>query len=183
MKQELLSAKIELPEKVSCNYKDYILTIKGPKGEIKRKIFHPRLNIAIDNSSVVFSFKNATKREKKIIYSYVAHLKNMVKGVTRGHIYKLKICSGHFPMTVTYKNNVFEVKNFFGETIPRRVMINCDAKISINGNEIVVESISKEEAGQVAATIEQLTRRTGFDRRRFQDGIYIIEKDGKKIEE
>lgn len=183
MKQELLSATIELPEKVSGSYNNYLLTVKGPKGEVKRKIMHPTMDVAIDNKSITFSFKKATKREKKVIFSYVAHLKNCIKGVTQGHNYKLKICSGHFPMTVTYKNNVFEVKNFFGETIPRKAIIKSDAKITINGNEIEVESISKEEAGQVAATIEQLTRRTGFDRRRFQDGIYIVEKDGKRIEE
>jgi ribosomal protein L6P/L9E len=31
---------------------------------------------------------------------------------------------------------------------------------------------------QVSADIENLVRRTDYDRRVFQDGIYITEKDG-----
>ena len=50
----------------------------------------------------------------------------------------------------------------------------------MEGNLIYVESCDKELAGQVAADIEQTTRRPGFDRRIFQDGIYIIEKAVQK---
>ena len=53
--------------------------------------------------------------------------------------------------------------------------------MKINAPEIVVEGINKELTSQTAASIEQMTRRPGFDKRIFQDGIYITEKDGKKI--
>ena len=54
--------------------------------------------------------------------------------------------------------------------------------VKVEGSEIIIESTNKELAGQAAADIEQLTRITNKDRRIFQDGIYITEKDGKKIE-
>ena len=54
-------------------------------------------------------------------------------------------------------------------------------KLKVNKEEIVVSGIDKEKVSQAAASIETLTRRQGFDRRRFQDGIYIISKDGKKL--
>jgi large subunit ribosomal protein L6 len=182
MKKTIISAKVDLPDKISASYVRYILTLKGPKGELHRKVFHPLMHVKIENGAVVFGFDRATKREKTSLYCYVAHLKNMIIGVTEGYTYKMKICSGHFPMTVTYKNSVFEVKNFFGETVPRKVTIPGDVKITIAGNDITIESIDKEVAGQTAATIEQLTRRNGFDRRIFQDGIYIVEKAGKPVE-
>ncbi len=53
--------------------------------------------------------------------------------------------------------------------------------IKVEGDMINVESIDKGLAGQTAADIEQLTRRTNYDTRIFQDGIYIINKDGKEI--
>ena len=54
--------------------------------------------------------------------------------------------------------------------------------MKLNGEMISVTGINKEIVSQAAADIEQLTRRVGFDRRIFQDGIYIVEKDGKVIE-
>jgi large subunit ribosomal protein L6 len=44
-----------------------------------------------------------------------------------------------------------------------------------------VEGIDKELTSQTAALIEKLTRRPGFDKRIFQDGIFMIEKDGKPL--
>ena len=41
--------------------------------------------------------------------------------------------------------------------------------------------MNKERTGRIASNIEQAVRITGKDRRRFQDGIFIIEKAGKKL--
>jgi len=53
--------------------------------------------------------------------------------------------------------------------------------VTVDGHFIIVESVNKENAGQTAASIEKLTRRAAFDKRVFQDGIFIIEKDGKPV--
>ena len=59
--------------------------------------------------------------------------------------------------------------------------IRAGVKVTIAGTDITVESHNKEWAGSQASAIELLTRRPGFDTRVFQDGIYITEKDGKKV--
>src|SRR3989344_1644060 len=78
----------------------------------------------------------------------------------------------------TYKA---QIKNVLGEKIPRKVNLMPGAAVKVDGSTITVESPDIEKAGQVAADIEQATRRPGFDRRIFQDGIYIIEKEGEQI--
>ena len=172
---------LEIPDKIIVSYHANVFTVKGPKGEVSKRILTPNVRCAIEGKHVSFTAAKATKREKKIVFTTKAHIKNLFDGVTRGHIYKLKICSGHFPMNVSVKNNLFEVKNFFGEAVPRKIQIPADVTVKVNAPEIVVEGIDLDKTAQAAASIEQLVRRPGFDLNRFQDGIYITEKDGKLI--
>ncbi len=181
METKYFETTIEIPEKCSVDIKNRLITVKGPKGEVTKEIKTKLLRFENNNNKItIFSTQNR-KESKKLVSTFVAIIKNMLKGVTEGHVYKLKICSGHFPMSVSVKNNVLEIKNFIGESKPRTLKLNENVTVKVNGQEITVEGINKELVGQTAASIEQKTRRPNFDRRIFQDGIYIIEKDGKKI--
>ena len=180
-KKQNLKVEVALPERVSASVSGNVLTIKGPKGEVKREIKQKNVSVKVDGQKIIFETKRFTKRDKKMTYSLIAHAKNMIKGTTQTHIYTLKICAGHFPMTVTVTDNKLSVKNFLGEKIPRVLPLKEGAAVKVDGQLIHVTSTSKELAGQVSADIEQLTRRPGFDSRIFQDGIYITIKDGKEL--
>jgi large subunit ribosomal protein L6 len=84
-------------------------------------------------------------------------------------------------MKVTYKNNLLEVKNYMGETVPRTLKIKPGVEVVVKEPEITVTSPDRELAAQTAAAIEQVARRSAFDRRIFQDGIYITVKDSKVL--
>jgi large subunit ribosomal protein L6 len=172
---------VELPEKVTATVTDGTITVKGPQGELSRSFRDPRIAVTIEGGEVKFSVALFTKREKTQLGTFVAHLENMLKGVTEGHEYALKICSGHFPMSVAFTNNQLIVKNFLGEKVPRALPVSTQTKVTVEGDRITVKSINKELCAQTAASMEQLTRRTSFDKRIFQDGIYIVNKDGKEI--
>ncbi len=60
-----------------------------------------------------------------------------------------------------------------------RIMPN--SKVEIKGTDITVTSNDIEMAGQTAANLEKATKVKGRDRRIFQDGIFITEKNGRKI--
>ena len=180
MKQDLRE-ELEIPEATNIRIEKGVFLVKGEKGELQKTIHNPKISSRIIGNQVVFESKRATQREKKLIKTYLAHLKNMILGVSKGHSYKLKICSGHFPMSVSVKGDVFEIKNFIGETVPRTITIPQGVSVKVEGQFIVVEGINKDLASQTAALIEKLTRRPGYDKRVFQDGIFIIEKDGKPI--
>ena len=183
MKQDM-NIEVELPEGVTAKLTDQKsneVELSGSKGSISRSV--PRKNVKVDVSGNKISIKSksATKREKKIVFTYRAHLKNAIKGVSAGFEYKLKICSGHFPMSVGVKGNTLEIKNFIGEKVPRVLKLKQGADVKIDGEIITVTGTDKEIVSTVASDIELLTRRPGFDHRIFQDGIYIIEKDCKQI--
>lgn len=177
--KEDLTREIVLEKGISATLVNDVLKVKGPKGEVERGFVHPRVKIALDGNKVTLKAVKGTKREKTMIGSFEAHIVNMVKGVTEPHIYVLKICSGHFPMTVTVSGQELSIKNFLGEAVPRKVELIKGVDVKVNGVEITVSSVDKEAAGLVAARIENVCRITNRDRRIFQDGCYMIKKAGR----
>jgi large subunit ribosomal protein L6 len=84
-------------------------------------------------------------------------------------------------MNVAVQGNQVIIKNFIGEKVPRVLDLLPGVKVSVDGTTVNVEGVDKELASQTAASIEQLTRRPGYDNRIFQDGVYIVNKDGKEV--
>ncbi len=168
--------KVGIPEGVKVEIVNGTVKVKGPKGENERTFTYKNVKIQVDNGNVVISAKKPTKREKTMIGTFKAHIKNLIKGVAEGYTYKLKICSTHFPITVNVEGREVVIKNFLGEKIPRRCKIPEDVAVKVEGSTITIESVDIEKAGKAASIIEQTTRITNRDRRVFQDGIYITEK-------
>ncbi len=173
--------KIEIPEGTNITLDETSILVKGPKGEVERRSFYPGLKISKDDSNLSFEIKNASKREKMMMKTLEAHVKNMIKGVNEEFVYKLKICSGHFPMTVNQEGNKIIIKNFLGEREPRVSKILENVTVKIEKDIVELTSYNKEAVGQTAANLESATKIKNRDRRRFQDGIFIIEKSGIKI--
>ena len=174
--------KISIPENVQVDIDARTVKVTGPLGENSLTIKNAVIGIKKEGNSVIlFSKGDFTKREKRLINTNVAHIKNMLQGTLKAYEYRLKICSGHFPMNVSLDKGGIIVKNFLGEKIARKARIVEGSNVTIKGDEIVVTSVNKEVAGQTAANIEQCTRITDKDRRVFQDGIYIVHKGGKSV--
>lgn len=180
VKKDLVET-VEMPEGVKVSKEKNSLVIVGKKGTVTRVFDNPKVQIEVSGNEVKIISNKATKQEKTIMKTFKAHLKNLFKGCSEGYVYKLKICSGHFPINVTVSNSLMQIKNYLGEKVPREVRIKAGAKVTVEGSMITVEAVDKEVAGQVSADIELATRRPGFDRRIFQDGIYIVDKAGQVI--
>ena len=180
MKTEIFQ-KIEIPEEVQVEIKEGVLTVKGPSGENQRKFDDYNLEFKKQGDLLIIGNKKSTKKEKKRINSISSHIRNMIKGVIEKFEYKVKICSSHFPMSVSIDNKKVIIKNFLGEKIPRKVDLPEGAEIEIKGDIITIKSVDKELAGQAAANLESATKITNRDRRIFQDGLYIISKNRREI--
>lgn len=175
------SEEVVLPSGVTATISGRVLALKGPKGETSKEIKGPGVAIAVESGRIVLETGRDGKREKKLLGSLRAHVVNMAVGVTEGHAYKLRICFTHFPITAAVSGRKFIVKNFLGEKTPRQLELPEDVKVKVEGADITMESASRESVGQAAASIEQLTRRTNYDKRVFADGIYITMKDGRDV--
>ncbi len=181
--KKIIKESIVLPDGVTAAAKDGVVDVKGPKTELSRNLLHRRIAVTVEDGKIMVAAKTAapTRKDKMDAGTIASHLRNMVLGVTEGFSYKLKICSGHFPMNVSVANGQLVIKNFIGEKVPRTLAIKKGAEVKVEGETITVASADKEIAGMVVSDIEKLTRRPGFDNRVFQDGIYLIEKAGKQV--
>jgi len=177
MKKQI-KLEIEIPEGIDVEVKGSKIEISKGDAKLSRNL---QKKVDKRENKIIIEEKLAGKRERKIMGTIRAHIKNMIKGLEEPYEYKLKICSVHFPMNVSIENKKLIVKNFLGETKPRELKLRDNVEVNINGDVIEVKSIDKELAGQTAADIEKTTRINNKDRRIFQDGIYITEKPGRKI--
>jgi len=174
--------KIEIPieESVTANYENGLLTVTKGGVSNSKHLDHPMVKFIILKDKIVLEAEGESRRQKKILNTYRAHIKNLIKGLHEPFVYKLKICYSHFPMDVSVSGDEVLIKNFLGEKKARKAKIVAGAKVEINGDIITVTSSNKEIAGQTASNLELATRLRKRDRRRFQDGIFITLKAGKE---
>ena len=172
--------EIEIPEGITAEIKDKEIIIKKADKELKKKL-DQRVSYKIKDNKITLEVKKSTKKERKIFGTMKAHINNMILGLTTGFTYKLEIANVHFPMTVSHdkENSQLVIKNFLGEKKNRNIKLVEGIEIKIDKQEIRVQSIDIEKAGQCAANIEKGTKVKNKDRRIFQDGIFIVEKPGR----
>lgn len=84
--------EVLIDEGVEIKQEGNTLIFKGPKGENKRELFSPSVTLTMKEGKIKLVPKNkGTKRDWKMIKTFSAHIKNLMKGVKEGHVYKLKI--------------------------------------------------------------------------------------------
>ena len=170
---------VTIPEGVTASIsEDGVVTIQGPKGTLPREFTSTFIQLFQEGSGLIARVDMPRRKQRALAGTWNAHLNNMVKGVTEGFTYTLKAVYSHFPMTLAVKGNVFVVNNYFGEKVPRNadILSGVEVKVS-NKTEVAVSGMDKELVGQTAANIEKCATVKNRDRRVFQDGIYLINKE------
>lgn len=172
-----LVREVDVPEGVSVAVDGMTVTVTGPLGTLKRSFNNRGIAIELEGNKVIVRALSHKRRAKANAGTVEAHIRNMINGVQKEWVYRLRVVYSHFPIKVALKGNVVEILNFLGAKTPRYARVAPDVKVEVNGQDLIVRSIDKEAAGQVAANLELATKLgPDFDPRKFQDGIYIVEK-------
>jgi|TARA_B100001540_G_scaffold167084_1_gene147820 large subunit ribosomal protein L6 len=167
---------VSIPEGVSVDSSSSNVKVSGPRGELSRNFEHTLIKFEQDENVLKIIGNNLRKKEKALIGTWNAHLKNMIQGVDKGFLYEMKIIFAHFPMKVAVKGNIVAIDNFLGEKASRSSAIVGDVKVNVKGDAVTIEGNNIEEVGQTAGNLERATVVKGRDTRVFQDGIYMISK-------
>lgn len=173
----MYSKEFEIPSGVDAQIAGGRIKLKGPKGEVERKLELTKdIKIEKVDGKIKISSENERRQVKSLIGTNIAHIRNSVEGVTRGFVYKLKVVYSHFPITVKVEGGKVFIQNFLGERVPRVANIVGKTDVKVDGTDITVTGINLDEVSQTAGNIELTARITGYDKKVFQDGCYIVSK-------
>lgn len=173
---QAIEKEVSIPRGVQVEVQNAVVRVKGPRGTLERDFWYPDIEIRVESDKVHINTKTSKKTQKSIVGTHASHIDNMIRGVTEGFQYRLKIVYSHFPIQVKVRGEIIAIENFLGERKARTARIIGASSVAVQGDELIVEGINKEHVGQTAANIEQATRIKRRDPRVFQDGIYCIEK-------
>lgn len=165
--------EVKIMEGVETSIEGNMLRVKGPKGELVRTF---DINIVKEEDRIKISVLNPKKKEAAKVKTVASHIRNMMKGVKEGFTYKMKIVYVHFPISVKVDEGKVIIQNFLGERKHREAKIVGETKVTVKGDDIILEGINIEDVGQTAANIQQATKIKRKDLRKFIDGIYVYEK-------
>jgi large subunit ribosomal protein L9e len=154
--------------------------VTGPRGTLERNFSFIPLEITRAKNQLSVTVWFGGHKHLACIRTICAHIKNMIKGVTKGFEFKMRSAYAHFPinLSIVDAKKTIEIRNFVGEKIVRRVPMLNGVTIDVTDqkDEIVLRGADLQNVSQSAATIQNLTKVKNKDIRKFLDGIYVSER-------
>jgi large subunit ribosomal protein L6 len=176
--EQKITAEVEAPASVTIRKDSNFIEVKGKLGKVKKDFTKLPATVTVEGNRITIKPYGTRKRDLAVTNTARSVITGMIKGVEKGYTYKLKIIFAHFPISVKVKDKEVHIENFFGERSARISPIIGEAtKVSVVGEDVVIQGPSLEDVSQTAANIELSTKTKGKDQRVFLDGLYIYSKE------
>lgn len=168
---------VEIPSGVEVKLVENSITVKGPKGELKR-VLHPKMTIRQDGKTIVVE-RGSDHRDDRSLHGLTRTLiSNMVDGVTKGFDRVLEINGVGYKAEV--KGNILLLNMGYSHPVnfelPKGVTAVVDKMTTIK-----LTSIDKELVGQVAANVRSVRKPEPYKGKGIKYAEEtILRKEGKK---
>ncbi len=144
---------IQIPKGVTIDLKNDLLSIKGPKGDLQRKI-HPKISLQMDDGQILISVEDGDRETRALHGLYGALIANMVTGVSEGFERVLEIVGIGYRAELSGGVATFHLG--YSHPITYELPKGVDAKIE--KTKITLTSIDKEALGMTAAKIRSFRK-------------------------
>ena len=166
---------ISIPAGVTVEEADGIVTVKGPKGELKQNLLKD-ITMTIEGTDIKLERKN--ENAKAMHGTMNALINNMIIGVTKGYEKGLEI------LGVGYRFNVQGKKLVISAVYSHPVNLEIPEGITVeapSNTEITVKGIDKVLVGEFAANIRKVRQPEPYKGKgiRYKDE-HVRRKEGKK---
>jgi large subunit ribosomal protein L6 len=167
---------IKIPSDVQVKIEGDLVTVKGPKGELKRKVL-PQIAVKLGESELTVSIINPkNKRENALWGLYWNLIRNMVIGVKDGFTKKLEINGVGYKVAGAGKKLTFNV----GFSHPVEFILPDGIEGKVEENKITVTGADKELLGEIAHQIREIKKPEPYKGKgiKYVDEV-IRRKEGK----
>jgi len=138
--------------------KDNVVTVKGPKGELKQAIDRD-ITVEVKDGKITFARPTDQIRHRALHGLYRSLISNLVKGVTDGYVRKLELIGVGFK--AASQGNVLDLSLGYSHNIifeiPKEIKV-ATAQEKGQNPIITLEGIDKQLIGQVAAKLRGLRK-------------------------
>lgn len=116
--------------KVVINKRKVVVT--GPRGTLSRDLSHIPIDLRkISKDKIRVELWFGYRKEIASIRTVISIIRNLIIGVTKGYLYKMRLVAAHFPMNATIDDagSDIVIRNFLGERRQRRIQALEGVKI------------------------------------------------------
>ncbi|CAD6567294.1 MAG: hypothetical protein TREMPRED_003495 [Tremellales sp. Tagirdzhanova-0007] len=190
MKDIAANESLLVPDGVTVGINARTVSVEGPRGKLVKNVGHIQMDIQLvktpKDTKVVFTVWHGARKHVACLRTVKSMVENMIVGVTKGFLYKMRLVYAHFPINAipSEDGSSVQIRNFLGEKIVRDCKMLEGTKISISDvkDEIILQGNDIEKVSQSAASITDKTRVKNKDIRKFLDGVYVSERTNVAIE-
>jgi len=184
MRDILKTEELEIPDGVTVSVKSRVIIVTGTRGTLTKSVRHVNMDIRLIKAKankVTLAVWQGNRKHVACLRTIKSLISNMITGVTKGFLYKMRAVYAHFPINCIIQDagHKLEIRNFLGEKTVRHVDMLEGVTVSeskAQKDELILEGADIENVSQSAASIQGICRVRNKDIRKFLDGIYVSEK-------
>lgn len=167
---------IQVPNGVSINLDNTVITVKGPKGTLSRE-FHKEMQVNVTETEVLVERPSDNKLHRSLHGTTRSIIANMVSGVTEGFSKNLELVGVGYRASKSGDKIVLNV----GYSHPVEIAPDNGIEFDVPANtKITVRGIDKELVGATAAKIRSVREPEPYKGKGIKyEGERIIRKEGK----
>jgi len=181
----LAKKPLVIPANVEVRLTESEVTVKGPKGELRRTL-HERVIVEIDGNEInvkpnlkLMKRTSEAKYFRSMTGTFYSHIRNMIVGVTTGFKKELQIVGVGYRAAL--KGKILNMNLGYAH----EVNVEPPATITFEvpkPNSIIVSGIDKELVGQVAANVRKWREPLVYGGKGIRyAGEVVRTKVGKKV--
>lgn len=186
MRDILKTEELDIPEGVTVEIKARIIKVTGPRGSLTKAVRHIDMDIRVvkagkDKNKVTLAVWQGGRKHVACLRTIRSLINNMIIGVTKGFLYKMRAVYAHFPINCTVEEDgkLLIIRNFLGEKTARRVKMLEGVTVSeskAQKDELILDGNDVHNVSQSAASIQGSCRVRNKDIRKFLDGVYVSDR-------